>query len=476
MVKTPRTRHSTSKREPVTIDLEAVKGEAPQESPVETETPLEAAEAVPPEAEVSQTPTDPEDVLLADVKAEAEASASGSDVPPSDSTEETVVSPPPAAARSGRGGAIAGGVIGGLVALLLAGGLQYSGVLPPLNNAPQSDSGVQALRDEISSLQSQVAELKNQPTAPAANLDEALAEPRQQIAQLRETVQSLEQQVASGGSGDQTEALAQLEQRRVELEKSFQELSQRLSQSGSADGELAQRLESAERELTSLRETVQSAGNESREAATAATNEAVASVTSRIDQIAGQVDALTQRLEEIATEVARQDEGPKVALVVAASALKSAVDRGASFASELETYSSLASNAAELDSLRPYAENGIPTLAALSEEASSFASRIAAAENAVPESAGLMERFTSSIKSVVTVRPVGEVQGEQPSAIAARVEAAVQRGDLAAALRELDTLPENLKNLGSDFAAKLRARQAANEVLDKALSSALKPA
>src|SRR5690606_9583869 len=111
-----------------------------------------------------------------------------------------------------------------------------------------------------------------------------------------------------------------------------------------------------------------------------------------------------------------------------------------------------------------------------SEEASDFASKIAAAENAVPESAGLVERFTSSVKSVVTVRPVGEVQGEQPSAIAARVEAAVQRGDLAVALREFETLPENMKNLGADFAAKLRARQAANEVLDKALSSALKPA
>jgi len=475
MVKTPRTRHSTSKREPVTIDLEAVKAEGAPETPAEAE----AEAAAPVETEVTQPQPDPEDVLLAEAEREdvaAEAAGNGSDLPPSDAAQETTVAPPPAAPRSGRGGAIAGGVIGGLVALLLAGGLQYSGVLPPLNNAPQSDTGVQALRDEISGLQSQIAELKNQPAAPAPNLDEALAEPRQQIAQLRETVQSLEQQVASGGSGDQTQALAELEQRRSELETSFQELSQRLNQSGAADGELAQRLESAERELAGLRETVQSAGTESREAATEASNEAVSAVTARIDEIAGQVEALSGRLEELSTEVARQDEGPKVALVVAASALKSAVDRGQSFASELETYSSIASNASELDSLRPYAENGIPTLASLSEEASDFASKIAAAENAVPESAGLVERFTSSVKSVVTVRPVGEVQGEQPSAIAARVEAAVQRGDLPVALREFETLPENMKNLGADFAAKLRARQAANEVLDKALSSALKPA
>lgn len=463
MVKTPRTRHSTSTREPVTIDLEAVKADAAKETQAEAEVRAEPETAAPVEPEVSETePT-----------ASAEAAGNGSDLPPDDSSREKAAAS--VAPRSGTVGAIAGGVIGGLVALLLAGGLQYSGVLPALNNTQQLDTGVDALREQITGLQSQIAELKNQP-APAIDLDEALADPRQQIAQLRETVQSLSQQVASSGSGDQTEALAGLEQRRAELEKSFQEFSQRLSQSGTGDGELAQRLESAEREMASLRETVQSAGSESLNAATEATNEAVSAVTARMDQIAGQVEALSARLEQISAEVSRQDEGPKVALVVAASALKSAVDRGNSFASELETYSSLASNAAELESLRAFAEKGIPTLATLSEEASAFASKVAAAEHAVPESAGLMERFTSSIKTVVTVRPVGEVPGEQPSAIAARIEAAVQRGDLATALREFETLPDAMKNIGADFAGKLRARQAANEVLDKALSSALKPA
>ena len=307
-------------------------------------------------------------------------------------------------------------------------------------------------------------------------MDEALAEPRQQIAELRETVQSLEQQVSAGTSPDQSEALAALEQRRNELETAFNDLSRRLNEAGSADGELAQRLQAAEAELARLRETVQSADDAGREAATEASAEAVSGVTARIDEVAGNVEALSGRVDELAAEVARQDEGPKVALVVAASSLKSAVERGAPFASELETYSSLASNAADFDQLRPYAEQGIPTLAALSEEATALASRIAAAENAPDASAGFVDRLMSSARSVVTVRPVGEVAGEEPSAIAARMEAAVQRGDLDAAIAQYESLPPAMKELGADFAEKLRARQAAEDILDQALSSALKPA
>src|SRR5690606_31292078 len=113
------------------------------------------------------------------------------------------------------------------------------------------------------------------------------------------------------------------------------------------------------------------------------------------------IQALSGRLDELAAEVARQDEAPKVALVVAATSLKSAIERGSPFASELETYSSLASDAGELDQLRPHAEQGIPTLAALANEASALAARIAAAENAPDPSAGIVDRLISSARSIV---------------------------------------------------------------------------
>lgn len=485
MAKTPRTRHSTSKREPVTIDLEAVRAEPTADdapSPAESDATVQRAENIDNKADIAAEPERP-------VAPEGSSDLPGdgaSEVPGEESVQEGGSTPPPSTpptgsdeSRSSRrgGGALLGGLVGGVAALLLAGGLQYSGVLPPLNGAQQDDSGVEALRQELAGVQSELAELRAAPAAVESGptLDEALAEPRQQIAELRETIQSLEQQIASGG-GQSGDMAAALEQRLSELESGVQNLSQQVGEQGPADTGLAERLQSTEAEVARLREAMQSVSQEGREAASEQVNEAVTAANARIDDLAGSVDALGGRLEEIAAEVSRQDEGPKVALVVAASSLKSAVERGAPFASELETYSSLAPNAEAFDQLRPFAQQGIPTLASLSEEATALASRIAAAENAPDPSAGFVDRLMSSARSVVTVRPVGEVAGEAPSAIAARMEAAVQRGDLDAAIAEYDALPPDMKQLGGDFADKLRARQAADDILDQALSSALKPA
>lgn len=504
MAKTPRTRHSTPKREPVTIDLEAVKVEetpkAPSGAQPSRERPasVQAPDSVQPDVsahatEPNQIPEDASAAPNSSVEAEtgpasdrteSGAEASGlADVSPAedgggnggDGGAETSddkargASPQPAPATAARsaGSAIAGGMIGGIVALLAAGGLQYAGVLPALN---AQQGAAAALRDEIAALQGQIADLRtNQPALPSFDAE------RRQISELRDMVQSLEQRLQTEGSGGQSRALSEFEQRLGNLERSVAELPQRLVEAGSAT-EFSDRLQAAEQEIANLRQTVNGVADAARQAAEEAAGQKVSGLATWYDELSESLNSLQVRVDELAAEVARQDDGPKVAVVVAASSLKSAIERGAPFASELETYSALASNASELEPLRPYADSGIPALATLGEEASKLASRIAAAERAVPESAGLLDRFTASIRSIVTVRPVGEVPGEQPSAIAARMEAAVQRGDLAAALREYESLPDDMKALGVDFAAKLRARQAADDILDKALSTALKPA
>ncbi len=49
-------------------------------------------------------------------------------------------------------------------------------------------------------------------------------------------------------------------------------------------------------------------------------------------------------------------------------------------------------------------------------------------------------------------------------------------GNYEKALAEYESLPPEAKERASAFAEKLRARQAADEILEDALSSALKPA
>jgi hypothetical protein len=227
--------------------------------------------------------------------------------------------------------------------------------------------------------------------------------------------------------------------------------------SGAEDtGELAQRVS----EFENLIDGAAEAGEAARQA--------TAANAQRIEQLAGEI-------AELREEMAREDEGPRLALVVAAMGLRSAIERGTPFTMELETYTALAPNAPELEPLTPYARTGIPTDAELVNEAPQAASRIAASQSDLPPDAGLIDRLMASARSAVTVRPVGEALGDTPEAIAARMEAAVQRGDYAQASAEFEALPPEAQQAAGDFGEKLRARQAANEVLEKALSGALNP-
>lgn len=467
MAKTPRTRHSTSKKEPVTIDLEAVHAESTEDDQQKAE-----PKTAPPPAGESDEPKVSEPSLQPEAAPDTVEPATES-AASSPSEPEPIVNE--ASASRSRSGAVAGGVVGGVIALLLGAGLQYAGVLPSLNAPQQDGARVEALEQQLTTLRSEVTTLQSAPAAAPsldqAQLDAALADSLSEIATMSERVQALEEQSAAGG-GETEAALATLEQRRSELETSFTELSNRLSESGIADGDLPERVQSIEAEMNSLRETVQSADETGRDAA----SDAISAVTSQLDEVDGTVQDLSTRLDELSQQVARQDEGPKVALVVAASSLKSAVERGGPFGSELETYSSLAPNPQDFDQLRPFAEQGIPTLSSLSAEATRVASHIAERANAPDASAGIVDRLVSSARSIVRVRPVGEVAGDGPVEIAARMEAAVKRGDLAAALREFEALPPESQALATEFSRQLRARQAADQILDEALSTALKPA
>lgn len=475
MVKTPRTRHSKSSKEPVTIDLEpdAVKRDkdagdtAPgKQQAAETEAPERASDDGKSASEnhVRDEPTTkaepgkfgrgpaekPQDTSSKETRAAGSAGGSGPTAPPRANAE------PPS---GGAGRALAAGVAGGVIALVLAAGLQWANVLPvpsPEDEAP--DPATESLQQEVSALRADLEDLRAAPAQGAVDgsaVQEALAQPLQRIEQLASEVASLRETVSSGGAGENG-GLQALQMRLEEMEEQVAALSTSAAQ-GSAGGEIAEQVAGLEQSVSQMRGMLE----EIRQTADA--NNAA-------------VETLGQRLESLSEQMAADDEGPRLALVVAASALRSAVERGEPYASELETYSALAPDASQLDPLRPYAQFGIPTRAELAAEAPEVASAIAAQGRGADPSAGLLDRLMASARSAIDVRPVGDVEGESAEAIAARMEAAVQAGNFEKALAEYETLPLEAKEAAAPFAEKLRARRAAEDILENALSSALKPA
>lgn len=140
-------------------------------------------------------------------------------------------STPPSATARGRAGPsvsamVASGIFGGIVALLLAGSMQYAGYLPAAGGS--RGAGDPADASQIIALQQEVDALKQRPAG-----DETLAQ----------RVQSLEQQAQSGGTADD------LQQRFAALEKQLQEVRSATEATAGNDAELARRLNEAEAKI-----------------------------------------------------------------------------------------------------------------------------------------------------------------------------------------------------------------------------------
>ncbi|WP_028757786.1 membrane protein [Rhizobium sp. BK212] len=402
-------RHSKSADEPVTIDLDA------QEfaSAADTEKPVESP------AGDADTTAATDDGLTPET--EAASHAEHEEKPAAEALEEEPVAsepsytPPPeqpAPKSGGTSGLIAAGIFGGLVALLGAGAIQYAGYLPS-SSAPQATSPETAeLSGEIDGLKQAVANLAANP----ASTDDGALEKR--VAALESAAKA----PAAGAPADSANVEA-LNQKIAELTGQVDQLRATLAQSSEQQttngADISKRLEEAEKKLNEPREDV------------------------------------------------------AVARAIAAAALKAAIDRGGPFVAELDTFAGVAPDDPAVADLRAFAETGIPSRAELVAAVPDVATAIVEAVNQPDPNQSWSDRLMSSAKSLVSVRPVGNIQGESVEAIAARMEDKVKSGDLPGASAEWNNLPALGKQASTAFKQSLEARIRVEELVGGALSKAV---
>ena len=506
MVKPPKIRHSKSRQQPVTIDLEpgdvsrieepqagaeaasapadAAAAEAPAEPAVDTELPVSEAPAdetgTAAEADEnnsffmgSEAPPEPshgEQQPVADEERVRHAFGRDPDTEPPFATAradarasaESPVRPAPAAERqTGRLPAIAAGIAGGIIALLGAGGLQFAGLLPSpgatVTTSAADGDAIAALKTELAALKEEVDTVKAAPGGDTTKLSQSVADLTSGVQgvssaldQVKTDVAALKSAVESGSAGDGAAGQA-LNSKVAELETSVKALGQ------SGQGVPQEAVDAINQKLAEVGA-----------AALAATDAAKAGE--------GRLAALEQSVTGLSDQIARQAAQPKVALAIAAAALKSAIERGGTFTAEVDTFAAIAPDAPELPALRDIAAKGIASRADLVAETDEAANAMIAASEAVGDDAGFWDRLLASAESLIKVRPIGAVEGETVSAKVARMEVAVKSGDFTKAIAEYETLPETSKAAGQAFADKIKARLAAEALVAKALAGALKSA
>jgi hypothetical protein len=299
------------------------------------------------------------------------------------------------------------------------------------------------------------------PLGPAPQAASPVAPPKDdgKVSALEEKLRALEEKLNIAPQGDSSAFLGTL---KADLENlKSKAVAQGQAMSREADEKvqaMGQTLKGYADEVKALKDRL--ARSETQLSAVEGSNKATSeAVTKQMGSLDEKAQSVTQA-------------GNHAALALAVTALKTQVDAGQPFASELKAVKALGGDDALLKALEPAAGNGLPSNSAVRQR---FTQVLPAMLAAVPVvSAGSwFELAQQKIEKLVSVRPVGDAAGESPKAIIARIEARVGRNEFAGALAEFDKLPAPVRDAGKIFAEGASARLAGDKALKGLTDQAL---
>lgn len=188
----------------------------------------------------------------------------------------------------------------------------------------------------------------------------------------------------------------------------------------------------------------------------------------------GAVEALGARLKTLEGKLAALGDRPAVpaqapdtasaAAALAFESLRRAAERGEPFAAQLEALEKAAGPDFDAASLSAFAAKGVPTKAAL---LSSLPAALRDAREAAlkTDDQTFLDRLASNARSVVRVRKIGPVEGENAAAILSRVEARMKAADLAGAVSEANGLKGSARDALNPWLSSVEQRFALEDAL-----------
>lgn len=431
-------RRSKAPQEPVTIDLKAEETAAPPEADAASDTatmpvddsvaPLDANPKTnspgleEPKADrdglanesVSAEPN--ADDLNRPASATIEPSGSAPETPPRDEApakDPAALNAPKQRSGPATSTLVASGILGGLVALALAGSMQYAGVLPSMGPEDRTGQVAAPASEDVAALKAEVEQL-------AARLAALPATPSATDPAMQERLNALEASLAA-------------------------QANQPAPQPDTAA-------------LDALRSQLDSA------------NQAIAALKTEIEQNRTSLQDSNERLADAEKRLEEPRNDVEMARAIALSGLKTAIDRGGPFLSELEALKSISPEDQTVQALSGIAAAGVSSRVDLARDFAPVADEILDAIHAPAEGESWSDRLLNSASSLVKVRPIGNVDGDTPEALVARIEDKLKNGDLKGAHLEWQALPEVGKAASQDFADRLDARIKAEEAVSQALA------
>lgn len=197
--------------------------------------------------------------------------------------------------------------------------------------------------------------------------------------------------------------------------------------------------------------------------------ERVGQIAQGVNAAAEQINALTLQVAALEEAVSRPDPTAEAALGIALANLTRAVNAGTAFDAELGAIAALAPEDPVIAALFDVAPKGVRSFASLAQEFSDLVDPLLTAERRAGRET-FFQRIVGSALSIVTVRRVGDVEGDTVEAIVARIETRLAQEDLAGALAEAEQLSGPAAEVASSWIEAVQQRQS-TDLLVRELSA-----
>lgn len=195
--------------------------------------------------------------------------------------------------------------------------------------------------------------------------------------------------------------------------------------------------------------------------------------TTALASLRDELTSLSQRLAQVEAAMGDATAREVAARALSVSALKSAVDSGRPYATELAAVKAGLPADIDLTALEAHAETGVEPVSVLIAQFPQVAREIHQTFTAPDRSGDVLDSLLAGARSLVAVRGPGDADGTGPEAALRKMENAVANGDLKSAIAEASALPQSAQAASAAWLGRAKARVSIDDLTDKASQEVL---
>ena len=195
--------------------------------------------------------------------------------------------------------------------------------------------------------------------------------------------------------------------------------------------------------------------------------------TAALESIRAELESLSKRLQQVEGTMGDATAREVAARALSVSALKSAVDSGRPYETELAAVKAGLPADIDVNALEAHAKTGVEPVSVLIAQFPPVARKIYQTFSEPDHSDDVLDSLLASARSIVAVRGPGDADGTGPEAALRRMENAVSNGNLSGAIAAYQDLPEAAKTAGSEWVARAEARVQVDGLTEKASQEVL---